>query len=229
MRPTCLLLPLLAAAPLCLACVELNVTQTVGAGGKSDTTTVVVGAGTGGGGGAAGSADGGAGGGGCAVAEGGAAGSGGAGGAPRFCGDGGVNGGEQCDGSPFPAECEAPGSANECMFPPPVPTILTCPGEDVQIGSGQSLVIGPYDNTTGGDDQIGTCVAESPGGRDHVFNFEALATGTLTLTVGNDPGTGQPWCQSCSDGCPDGGGCWIPVIYVRSGACQGASAVEMAC
>ena len=146
------------------------------------------------------------------------------------CGDGVVNAsaGEECDPATPDDTCFPAGDPEECTLqPPPVASLETCPGYEVSIAGGQSLLLGPFNNTTYVDDQVGTCAGDV-GGRDNVFQFSPTMPGQLTVTLGNDP-NGQPWCDTCPDGCPDGGGCWAFIVYAREVACEGGTAVELAC
>jgi len=144
------------------------------------------------------------------------------------CGDGVVNAasaGEACDLVPNdPALCNPPGSPNQCQFAPPNGTLDVCPGEDVFINLNDNLTIQANSfNLT--DNYVGTCAGDV-GGHDSVHHFHPQAAGTLTITVGNDM-NGMPWCDTCPDGCPDGGGCWARVLYARS-TCTDA-ATQIAC
>ena len=149
------------------------------------------------------------------------------------CGDGIVNdvsAGEQCDELPLdPNICYPPGHPQQCQFKPPaVLDLESCPGQDVVIGGGEALVLGPNDTSNYADDAAGSCVGGNLGGRDHVYHFEPQADGTLSLRVGNDVATGAPFCDQCDEnGCP--AGCWIPVVYVRQGDCDAALGTEVAC
>lgn len=149
------------------------------------------------------------------------------------CGDGVVNesAGEECDPVTPDDTCFPPGDPEECTLqPPPVADLETCPGYEVAIAGGQSLVLGPFNNTTYADNQIGTCAGANVGGRDNVFQFAPSDDGTLTVTLGNDANTGAPWCDTCgNDACTDGDGCWAFILYARGTACEGGTAVELAC
>jgi hypothetical protein len=152
--------------------------------------------------------------------------------AAAACGDGVVNAstGEECDPVTPDDTCYPPGDPEECTLqPPPVAELETCPGYAVSIDGGETKLVGPFNNTTYVDNHIGTCAGANVGGRDNVIQFAPNDTGTLTVTVGNDPNTGQPWCDTCGDTCADGDGCWAFILYARGVSCEGATAVELDC
>ncbi|MEJ7734715.1 MAG: hypothetical protein WKG00_36665 [Polyangiaceae bacterium] len=152
--------------------------------------------------------------------------------AAAVCGDGVVNEstGEECDPVTSDDTCFPPGDPEECTFqPPPVASLQTCPGYEVAIAGDQSLVLGPFNNGTYNDDQVGSCAGDV-GGRDNVFQFAPSESGLMTVVLGNDAANGQPWCDTCgNDACTDGDGCWAFTLYAREGACDGGSAVELDC
>lgn len=151
---------------------------------------------------------------------------------PPKCGDGILNAesaGEECDLFPAdPSKCNPPGHPAQCKAAAPKNEALdTCPGKTIQLPMFNWMTIGPNDSRHAADDHVGSCAGPNTGGRDQVFRVSPEADGTLTITVGIDPSTGEPFCNQCGETCPEG--CWIPLVYVRQGGCEGAVANEIAC
>jgi hypothetical protein len=165
--------------------------------------------------------------------------------APK-CGDGIVNKyslGEDCDLVPAdPAKCNPPGSPNQCKFAPaPVLDVTQCPGQDVIVDANKPVVITGPDTNQYADHYIGSCTP--PNGlppnaaHDNTYHIRPQASGTVTVIIGNDINNPQnivPFCNECNanGNCPppypppagppstNNGGCWVPVLYMRSGTCD---------
>ena len=149
------------------------------------------------------------------------------------CGDGIVNPGEECDvGAGAPDDtCTDPGDpAGECQFEETPPELDTCDGPLFAIALDETLLIPSAlpaaDTTTATDDYSGSCQPEG-GGHDQVYHFQPSASGTLTVTIGNDE-LGVPYCADQRSL-----GCWDRALYVRGplvGDCTSADlAAELDC
>jgi hypothetical protein len=153
------------------------------------------------------------------------------------CGDGVVNPGEQCDlGTPWPMNsgCIPPGSAQQCQF---MTNNQPCPGHVVQVAANATNFLADTGNTTGYMDNNssyindGTCNTPGmppPAGQgapERVYQLMPMATGMMTVTVGNDTGNMKSFCAE-SNNMPTVD-CWEYTLYARTNCSD--TTTELAC
>lgn len=146
------------------------------------------------------------------------------------CGDGVVGDGEQCDSGPgsTPGDgCGDPGTANACQLVvvssadncTGVSTISVAPGAPTYTPTSPP----PFTTVGAVDDFVGSAACDlNLGGVDRVFQIQPTVSGTLNITIGEDP-SGANLC----DGSPSA--CWGSVLYLRDGACTTATPTELDC
>jgi len=144
------------------------------------------------------------------------------------CGDGILNPGELCDPGDGNLEdtCVDPGLAGECTFEPVAPVLDACPGEDIDVAEGMSVLLAANGYSTEGfaDDYEGSCMAANgAGGVDRVLALTPAVTGFLTVRIGGDA-DGNWICDTAGFDDPR---CFDSMMYARS-TCD-LAATELAC
>lgn len=143
------------------------------------------------------------------------------------CGDGVVGPGEQCDPPTVSNDdgCINPGMPNGCHFgePPPDPAIVACPGGLITISAGDSFQLGPYNNGSGGHNEINItdaveCISDAIGPED-IFHITPTGDGTLTATIGHDEDGTTLWCATHAD-------CGDFIMYLRKNMCDSVDAAD---